>query len=56
MMAYFRIGTDGNATVFYNVDSKKLRSLIKQYKKGGWTVTDKGEQGEVFRYRLIELS
>lgn len=52
----FRVGVDGNGTVYYNVDCKKLRSLKSQYKRAGWRVTDKGEQGKTFVIRLVELS
>lgn len=47
---------NGNSTVFYNVDCKNLKSLKVRYRRAGWRVSDKGEQGKTFVYRLIQLS
>lgn len=56
MTVLFRVGTDGNGTVFYNIDCKKFKALKAQYRRAGWRVTDKGEQGKTFVIRLVELS
>lgn len=55
MTVVFEVGAGGNGTVYYNVDCKKLRKLKAEYKRAGWKVTDKGEQGRTFVIRLIQL-
>lgn len=55
MTVLFRTGRAGNGKVYYNVDCKKLRQLKREYKKAGWRVDDKGEQGTTYCYRLIEI-
>lgn len=55
MTVVFENTVSKNGKVYYNVDSKKLQKLKREYKRSGWEVIDCGEQGRTFVYRKFEL-
>ena len=38
MTCVFRIGDNGNGTVYYKQTQKQLEGLIRKYKKAGWSI------------------
>lgn len=39
MTVVFRIGKDGNGTVYSGRSEKEIKNLVKDYEKQGWQVT-----------------
>ncbi len=53
MIVEFRVGSNGNGTVYYGVSYAKLLELKKKYEKAGWKLLD---FGEIRGIRIIEIN
>lgn len=42
MTAVFRIGSDGNGTIYYDKTEEEINSLVKSYEKRGYKVQPLG--------------
>ena len=47
MTAIFKIGKDGNGTVYAGRSEEEIKKLVRDYEKCGWTVTYAGTNKEL---------
>lgn len=53
MLVDFRIGKDGNGTIYRCENEKQFNKLLRQYQKAGWDTVDCGQHGNI---RTIEIN